>query len=156
LWRTAAPATGGQFGSFFVSSLTDLTGDGIPDVYVGDYADAAGSGRPVVLSGSDGSEVFAWPGSTGAGAGPGRGAGDVNGDGVDDLAVGHYQFGADGAGKVEVRSGADGALLRTITSTTPGENLGFDAVGIGDVNDDGRPDLLVSAAAGETVYVIAG
>jgi hypothetical protein len=156
LWRTDAPATGGQFGSFFVSSLPDLTGDGVPDVYVGDYADSAGSGRPVVLSGSDGSEVFAWPGTPGAGAGPGRGAGDVNGDGFEDLAIGHYQFGADDAGRVEVRSGADGSLLRSITSTTPGENFGFDAVGIGDVNDDGRPDLLVSAATGETVYVIAG
>jgi hypothetical protein len=128
----------------------------VPDVYVGDYADSAGSGRPVVLSGSDGSEVFARPGTPGAGAGPGRGAGDVNGDGFEDLAIGHYGFGADDAGRLEVRSGADGSLLRTVTSTTPGESFGFDAVGIGDVNDDGRPDLLVSAAAGETVYVIAG
>jgi hypothetical protein len=156
LWRADPPETGGQFGSFFVSSLPDLTGDGVPDVHVGDYADSEGSGRPVVLSGSDGSEIFAWPGTPGAGAGPGRGAGDVDGDGVEDLAVGHFTFGADDAGKLELRSGADGSLLRTITSATPGETFGFDAVGIGDVNDDGRPDLLVSAATGETVYVIAG
>ena len=43
-----------------------------------------------------------------------------------------------------------------ITSLTANEQLGFDAVGIGDVNRDGRVDLLASAANGETVYVIAG
>lgn len=46
--------------------------------------------------------------------------------------------------------------MRSITSTTAGQNFGFDAVGIGDVNGDGVPDLLASAATGEVVYVIAG
>jgi hypothetical protein len=59
-------------------------------------------------------------------------------------------------GKIELHSGATGAKLRTITSTTAGENLGFDAVGVGDVNRDHRPDLLASAAEGDTVYIIAG
>jgi len=36
------------------------------------------------------------------------------------------------------------------------ENLGFDAVGIGDVDDDGTPDALVSAATGDHVYIVAG
>ena len=44
----------------------------------------------------------------------------------------------------------------TMASTTPNENLGFDAVGIGDVNRDHKPDLLASAAEGDTLYVIAG
>jgi hypothetical protein len=47
-------------------------------------------------------------------------------------------------------------VLRTITSTTPGENLGFDAVGIGDVDGDRLPDPLLSGASGQTVYVVAG
>jgi hypothetical protein len=55
-----------------------------------------------------------------------------------------------------VFSGADGSRIRTITSTTENENLGFDAVGIGDTNHDGRIDYLVSAANLDTVYVIAG
>jgi hypothetical protein len=50
----------------------------------------------------------------------------------------------------------DADRLRTITSTTPGENLGFDAVGIGVVSRDHRPGLLASAAEGDTLYVIAG
>jgi hypothetical protein len=109
-----------------------------------------------VLSGVDGSELFAVRGDPGTGMGPGREAGDVDGDRLVDLAVGSFTHGADGAGLVVLRSGLDGSVLRTITSTTPGENFGFDAVGIGDVNDDLRPDLLASAATGETVYVIAG
>jgi len=49
-----------------------------------------------------------------------------------------------------------GQRLRTITSTTPNENLGFDAVGIGDTNGNGTPDTLVSAANRDTVSVIDG
>ena len=91
-------------------------------------------------------------------SGPGRGAGDVNGDHVNDIAVGSYTSseGAPTAGKIDIFSGATGRPLRTITSTTEGENLGFDAVGVGDVNRDRRPDLLASAAEGDTVYMIAG
>ena len=75
-----------------------------------------------------------------------------------DLAIGHYTSsdGGRGAGKVTLLSGATGTVLRTITSTTRGENFGFDTVGLGDVNGDGLPDLLVSAATGQAVYVIAG
>ena len=94
----------------------------------------------------------------GDGLGPGRGAGDVNGDGRPDLVIGSYNSsaGAAQAGKVQLFSGADGSLLRTITSTTAGENLGFDAVGLGDVNGDEIPDALVSAATGDRVYIVAG
>lgn len=156
LWEVAAPETGNQLGSFFVAGLGDTNGDGIDDVYAGDYADSNWSGRAVVLSGADGSELLAFAGEPGAGLSPGRQAGDVDGDGLVDLAIGSFTYGADGAGRIELRSGRDGSVLRTITSATPGENFGFDAVGLGDVDGDGRPDLLASAATGERVYVIAG
>ena len=57
---------------------------------------------------------------------------------------------------MQIFSGATGRVLRTITSTTPNENLGFDAVGIGDTNGNGSLDHLVSAANRDTVYVIDG
>jgi hypothetical protein len=41
-----------------------------------------------------------------------------------------------------------------LRSSVANELLGYDAVGIGDVDRDGRVDLLVSAAGGDTVYVI--
>ena len=111
-----------------------------------------------MYSGRDGSLIHGWPGGPSDGTGPGREAGDVNGDGRIDLAVGSYTAsdGAPAAGRVDVRSGRTGNVLRTITSTTENENLGFDVVGVGDVNRDRRLDLLISAAEGDTVYLVAG
>jgi hypothetical protein len=82
----------------------------------------------------------------------------VNGDGRPDLIVGSYtsSAGAFQAGKVQIFSGATGGLLRTITSTVENEQLGFDAVGLGDTNRDGLPDEIVSAANGNHVYIVAG
>jgi FG-GAP repeat protein/VCBS repeat protein len=161
LFRIGGERENVAFGQFFVAGVGDLNGDGVPDVYVGDYgsnnAGQAG-GFAAVYSGVDGSRLHAWRGAAGQGMGPGRSAGDVNGDGVPDIIVGNYTSsdGAPAAGKVQVFSGATGKRLRTITSTTPNENLGFDAVGLGDTNGNGTPDFLVSAANRDTVYVIDG
>jgi hypothetical protein len=57
---------------------------------------------------------------------------------------------------VQVFSGVDGHEIRSITSTTRNEQLGFDAVGLGDVNGDGWVDFLISGARAGTVYVVAG
>jgi hypothetical protein len=166
LFAIDASPHGGQFGSFFVAGVGDVNGDKTPDFYVGDYADTTGgsvdgnpAGRAGVYSGRDGHELHAWVGdSADAGLGPGRSAGDVNADGRPDLIVGSYtsSAGALQAGKVQIFSGATGGLLRTITSTVENEQLGFDAVGLGDTNRDGLPDELVSAANGNHVYIVAG
>jgi hypothetical protein len=150
-----------QFGSFFVAGVGDVNRDRTPDIYVGDYSDRTNgieAGRASVFSGRDGTLLRTWLGQAGDGLGPGRGAGDVNHDGRPDLIVGSYNASdaAPMAGKVQIFSGADGSLLRTITSTTAGEQLGFDAVGIGDVNHDGVPDALLAAATGDHVYIVAG
>jgi hypothetical protein len=151
-----------QFGTFFLAGVGDVNRDRVPDIYGGDYGagdNGPASGFAGVYSGRDGTLLHSWFGSEpGAGLGPGRGAGDIDRDHRPDLAVGSYQSdeGGPDAGKIELYSGATGAKLRTITSTTAGENLGFDAVGVGDVNRDRRPDLLASAAEGDTVYMIAG
>ena len=149
------------FGQFFVAGVGDINGDGVPDLYVGDYASnnaGQAGGFAAVYSGVDGSRLHAWRGAAGEGLGPGRSAGDVNGDAVPDIIVGNYTSsdGAPGAGKVQIFSGATGGRLRTITSTTPNENLGFDAVGIGDTNGNGTPDFLISAASLDTVYIVDG
>src|SRR3954453_16852456 len=72
--------------------------------------------------------------------------------------IGSYtsDAGAPAAGKGPIFSCADGSLLRTITSTVENDNLGFDAVGLGDTNHDGLPDELISAANGNHVYIVAG
>jgi hypothetical protein len=161
LYALPPSAAAKQFGTFFLAGVGDVNGDRVPDVYGGDY-DAAdngpGSGFAAVYSGRDGTPLHHWPGPAGAGTGPGRGAGDVDGDHRPDIAVGSYTSsdGAPNAGRIDIFSGRTGKPLRTITSTTPNEQLGFDAVGVGDVNRDRRPDLLASAANGDTVYMIAG
>ena len=160
-WGAFAPPSGRTLGTFFVAGVGDVDGDGVPDVYAADYADRSlgpGTGRSALYSGADGHELHVFTGAAaGAGLGPGREAGDLDGDGRNELAIGSYgsSAGAPQAGLVELYTPA-GALLRTITSTTEGENLGFDVVGIGDVDGDAIGDLLVSAAEGDTVYVIAG
>jgi hypothetical protein len=161
LFTINPPPLGVQFGSFFVAGIGDVNDDKTPDIYVGDYSDRTNgpdAGRAAVFSGRDGSELWARLGQEGDGLGPGRGAGDVNGDGRPDVIVGSYtsSAGAPGGGKIEIFSGRDGSLLRSFTSTTPNENLGFDAVGIGDVNGDDVPDALLAAATGDHVYIVAG
>lgn len=153
--------TTSAFGIFFVAGVGDVNADGTPDLYVGDYNDStngAGSGKAYVFSGADGSLLRTFIGATGAGMGPGRGAGDINRDGHSDLIIGSYtsSAGAPTAGRIEIYSGADGSVLRTLTHTISGSQLGFDAVGLGDVNGDCSPDFLCSAAAGNRVYLIAG
>ncbi|MFG0304753.1 MAG: FG-GAP-like repeat-containing protein [Phycisphaerales bacterium JB040] len=144
-----------SFGQFFVGGVGDLTGDGVPDVYVGDYA----ASRAYVFSGADGSIHLNIAGGTGSGLGCGRGLyADADGDGVDDLCIGAYtdSTGGGSAGQVRLYSGADGSLIRVVSSNTGGTQLGFDAVGIGDVNGDGAPDFVGAASPANTVHIIAG
>jgi hypothetical protein len=147
----AQSPAGSTFAQFFVAGVGRVDRDLFPDFYVGDY----GASWAGVYSGRDGSVIHSWPGAPGEGRGPGREAGDVNRDGRVDLAVGDYLAGQTAAGRVTIFSGATGAPLRTYTSTTAGEQLGFDTVGIGDTNRDGRPDILLSAAEGDAVYLVS-
>lgn len=162
LWSFRGPKQGDELGSFFVAGLDDLTGDGVPDVYAGDYwatTNGNRSGEVYVFSGADGSVWQTRSGDSAKdGLGPGREAGDLDGDGVQDLVAGSFSSndGAKDAGKFQVLSGADLSSLGTVVGTTPGNELGFDAIGIGDVNGDGTPDLLVSASPGAVAYVVSG
>jgi hypothetical protein len=161
LWRFDGRSGSNELGSFFVAGLEDIDGDGVADVYGADYADRTGgrgAGAAFVLSGVDGSTVFTWTGRAGDGLGPGREAGDIDRDGVQDLAVGMYLNSdrAPGAGQVQIRSGRTGEIIARIKDRVAGDNLGFDAVGLGDIDGDGRDDLALSAASGNTVYVVSG
>jgi len=162
LWVTDAASHGVDFGTFFVAGVGDLNGDGTPDVYAADYSDKTNgsqTGRAYVLSGSDGTPIREMVGSgRGQGMGPGREAGDVDGDGVNDLIVGSYlaNDAAPRGGKVQIYSGATGEVLRTLTDTLQYDMAGFDAVTLGDVNGDGIPDELISAANRNDLYVVAG
>lgn len=165
LYRFDADPTWGAYGQFFVAGAGDVNADCVPDFYVGDFGDRTDpsvpgppNGAAYVYSGADGSVLMRLTGQPGDGMGPGRGAGDANGDGYDDLAIGSYtnSDAAPQGGRVDIVSGADGAVLQAFTGTIASAQLGFDCVGIGDTNGDGALDFLLSAANGNLVTIGAG
>jgi hypothetical protein len=174
---SAAPAfvvesdeTGSALGGMFVSVVGDVDADGHTDVYASDWSNNAlgrSTGRIYVHSGRTGERLLTLTGETagdGFGIGPAD-AGDVNGDGHDDLIIGAWQHGsaAPSGGKVYLFSGRDGELLQAWTGKVPGETFGFDATGMGDVNGDGAIDFLLTSAWSAVrgartgrMYIVAG
>ena len=163
---------------FVVSSAGDVNGDGYDDLIVGaPYADRNGndnSGASYVVFGKAGgtpvnlSDIKSGTGGfviNGASAGDRSGfsvssAGDVNGDGYDDLIVGARNADTNGS-----ESGASYVVFGKANNTTPvnlsaiasgtggfvingasaGDNSGRSVSSAGDVNGDGFADLIVGA-----------
>ncbi|MFO1350933.1 MAG: integrin alpha [Gammaproteobacteria bacterium] len=95
------------------------------------------------------------------------GLGDVNGDGIADLLIGAYgadpngnasgasyvvfgrtNLGADGVLELSALNGANGFQINGEATVPPGptgDHSGFAVSGLGDVNGDGRADLLIGA-----------
>jgi hypothetical protein len=163
-----AHGTASRFSQFFASGPGDVNRDGTPDIYIGDYNDkrggGEGTGRAYVFSGLDGSLIYLFNAENQEdGFGPGRGTGDVNGDGYPDLIIGAYtnEDGARKAGKAYVFSGRDGSILRTMTDRVKNDYFGVDALAVGDVNHDGLTDFLVTGVnfnltGLDHTYLIAG
>ena len=130
----------------------DLNGDGTPD-----YIAGAGPGAAPVVAIVDGASgvlrasfLAFEPAFTG---GVFVAAGDVNGDGYVDVIAGS---GAGRSGEVKVFSGRDLSLLVDTPVFDPAFTGGVH-VAAGDVNGDGRADLVAGAGAGGTeVTVLSG
>ena len=146
------PHAGAGFG-WSVAGLGDLTGDGVPELAVGAYAQDA-EGRAYVYSGADGSLVhtLAPPGGQGEAAFGWyvNSAGDLNQDGVHDIAVGAPYTTVKGLtvqGRGYIFSGSDGSLLLPLDHPEPSEGatFGWRVINAGDLNKDGTSDLLVGA-----------
>ncbi len=142
-----------QLGRAFAALPGDLDGDGVTDILVSDFqhqGKGPQTGRQYAISGADGSLIYALSGEHGGDgfATSPSDAGELDGDGVPDLAVGAWNESSGGrnAGRIYLYSGKDAAPLGTITSKQPGDTLGFDSVGLGDVDGDGVSDLLVTSA----------
>jgi hypothetical protein len=172
-----------------VSAAGDINGDGVDDLLIGAYgADPNGgySGSSYVvfgrttgfdptlaLSSLDGTTGFRIDGAS-ANDGSGRAisaAGDINGDGVDDLLIG--AFGADSNGSSSgssyvvfgrttgfdptlALSGLDGTTGFRLDGASAGDRAGFAVSAAGDVNGDGVDDLLIGAPTAQPSGIYSG
>jgi len=158
-WTAQADQASALFG-WAVASAGDVNGDGYDDVIVGAYAYSnpeAGEGRVYVFMGSaaglpvipswsaESNQVNAYFGGSVASAG------DVNGDGYDDVIVGAWLYDNpevdEGRSFVYVGSaqGLGGSPAWTAESQQAGARFGWSAASAGDLNGDGYRDVVVGA-----------
>ena len=137
-----------------VSGAGDVNGDGFDDVIVGAFGGDPGglsyAGSVFVYSGADSSLLYRWDGVEAYGyfGASVSDAGDVNGDGFDDVIVGAHNADPGGkldAGSAYLYSGVDGSLLHQWDGQTAGDHFGNCVAGAGDVNGDGYADLIIGA-----------
>ena len=147
-----APAGAAGFGAT-LAGFGDLDGDGVGDLAVG----APAAGHAFVVSGADGSLLLDVACAADADLQV-AGAGDFDGDGRPDLLLGLPQASGVGtaAGRIEVRSGADGSLLAARDGATTGGLLGASVAPAGDVDGDGYDDVLAGAPGDPFLGAFAG
>ncbi len=148
----------GYFGDF-ANGAGDIDGDGVPDVIVGSGTDGfvdAGDDLVRIYSGADGSviaEIDWFNGGFDFPAGMGHavdGMGLVNADATEDFLVGIPYVGNAGvgddhgtnAGRVRVYSGDDTSVILEWAGDHIGDFLGYTAANAGDVNNDGKDDVI--------------
>lgn len=142
---------------YSVAGAGDVNGDGKSDFIIGaPNSDAGGlsnAGWAGVYSGLNGSLLYPLYGDSACNF-FGRSvaeAGDVNGDGKGDVivgAIGTDQGSADCfdyAGSAYLFSGANGSVLFRMDGSGSLDEMGFSVSGAGDINADGRPDIIASA-----------
>ncbi|MCH9030805.1 MAG: FG-GAP repeat protein [candidate division Zixibacteria bacterium] len=139
-----------------ITAVGDVNGDGFDDIAFGfpklvnedTYHEIVS-----VRSGLDGSELLRISGDTNTygvsyfGAALAGGA-DIDGDGIPDIVVGAHFFGySSGArnGAVFVYSGADGSLIGEMFGEENFDQFGKSVAIVGDINLDGRNDILIGA-----------
>ncbi len=152
----------GSVYSYCLSRAGDVNGDGLSDILIGSYMFSntlAGEGRAYLYQGLTGgcsvSANWTFDGAQadanlGLAVGP---AGDVNGDGYDDIVVGAPFYDAGeltDAGRALVFCGSATGLSPsaswTVDGTQAGESVGgYQVATVGDVNKDGYDDVGIGA-----------
>jgi len=172
--------------AYSVSSAGDINGDGIDDLIIGRrFVYGTGGYSYVVFGGTDvGADgrlnLSSLNGSNGfrinyKDLGDGTthsvsGAGDINGDGIDDLIIGvpsnagffpqgsssvsyvvfgGTNVGVDGNFDISSLDGSNGFVINGIEAN---DNLGWSVSSAGDINGDGIADLIIGAPGNTTTY----
>jgi hypothetical protein len=157
IWKTFGDHANQGLG-WNVTSVGDLTGDGIPDILVGQPFDFMNSNGMVrVLSGADGSTVYSILGAnSGDELSGGADLGDVDGDGIPDFVIGAEGFdnAATDQGVVTLCSGKAGSPIYAIYGSAS-DFLGRGVVALGDLDGDGVSDFVASSG-GDYALVVSG
>ncbi|MEP1095878.1 MAG: putative Ig domain-containing protein [Cyclobacteriaceae bacterium] len=164
-----------DYAGYSVSNAGDVNGDGVDDLIIGAHGVNSYTGASYVVFGSSSGfaqtfELSALDGSNGfklngVAAGDHTGgsvsnAGDVNGDGLDDIIIAaryadpngsdsgeaYVVFGSSSGFASEFElSSLNGINGFTISGAAPNISSGFSVSGAGDVNSDGIDDLIIGA-----------
>ncbi len=140
----------------FAVTVADVNGDGRPDLVVANYGAATVSVLLNTTAPGATTPSFASPQTFAAGIGP-RGprsvaVGDVNGDGKPDLVVADMNDNTALVLRNTTAPGATAASFATQQTFATGNEP--TSVAVGDVNGDGRPDLLLANNGTGTVSVL--
>jgi hypothetical protein len=163
VWESRGESVRDHLGTS-VDLFGDLDGDGLPEILAGAPDDmyATLPGRALIFGSATGAVLREWNG-TAIGDRFGEAvadAGDVDGDGVDDaiLAVPQdvptapYMY----TGAVQVHSGATGALIHRFVGASGMARFGEAVAGPGDLDGDGRGDIVATSVQLHTVYAYSG
>jgi hypothetical protein len=131
-------------------AIGDLNGDGRPDLVISDNDSGNGSTVSVLLGVGDGD--FGAKTDFATGSGPWSAAiGELNGDGKPDLVTANFGNGGGSGSTVSVLLGHGDGSFDAKTDYSTGNGPRF--VAIGDLNRDGKLDLVVAIATGLSVLL---
>ena len=149
---TISGESSGNYFGYSVANAGDVNGNGFPDLLAGAYTYSSNTGRAyfydyfmeneivsdLTMAGETSGDKFGFSVSS---------AGDVNGDGYDDVIVGANQNSAF-TGKAYIYLGGiimDNIADVTMTGEAANNRFGWSVSDAGDVNNDGYDDVIVGA-----------
>ena len=160
LWTIYGTSEGDELGYSLVN-LGDVNGDGKADFAVGALQRRTSTPQPGyvrVCSGANGATIATITGIAGTDTDFGFALAampDVSGDGRNELIIGSPGYSTDRGRAVRVNSGTWVIALNWF-GVDNGERFGSAVCAIGDVNNDGKPDVLCGAPSNDAVASGAG